>query len=90
MPARSKQKWLTVDSLKKGLQELVALERDGNYHAVILAYVEVRRDTPFLVRREIRDMTAHFGDLIEQHEWWFASLDDAREQWKSQCFAARG
>ena len=88
--ARSKQKWLTIASLKQGLIEHVAILRDGRQHAAILSYShdasrEGGPDT-FIVRREVRDES---GRLWENHLWWFTSLDDAREQWKSATFAIR-
>lgn len=90
MSARSKQKWLTVDSLKQGLRETAMVQRDGKIHAAQLAYDEPRVHTPFVVTREVIDIDGIAGNMLELHQWWFASLDDAREQWKSQAFAIRG
>lgn len=86
MPARSKQKWLTVDSLKQGLGETAAVQRDDQFRTATLKY-DAASDMPFIVRRETWLIST--GMLTEQHSWWFDSLDDAREQWKSASFAIR-
>jgi len=88
--ARSKQKWLTIASLKQGLRETKMVQRDGKIHAAQLQYDEPRTYTPFLVTREVVDIDGIAGNQIELHQWWFASLDEAREHWKSQAYAVRG
>lgn len=88
--ARSKQRWLTVASLQAGLRETAMLKRDGGIHSATLEYDEVRVHTPFVVKREVIDLDGIPGNLLEQHRWWFASLDDAREHWKTQAYQIRG
>ena len=89
MPARSKQKWLTIESLRSGLFEHVAVVRDGRTHAAILDFhnSNIRGGDTFVVRREVRDAD---GRMWENHVWWFTSLDDAREHWKTQAYQIQG
>lgn len=90
MPARSKAKWLTIESLKQGLRETAMVQRDGKIHAAQLAYDEPRVHTPFVVTREVIDINGVAGNMLELHQWWFASLDEARTHWTTQAYQIRG
>lgn len=83
---RNARNWLTPEALRSGQREQFAVERWPHRHVVSLAFVGEGYHLAWGVTRLI---LTRAGELVEQHEWHFELLNDARNRWRTEVRKAR-
>lgn len=78
---RNRDGMLTVEALKAGEREQYAVARPSGQHVVTLHYRAMPGPRHYVVCHRVR--SADF-DTVEEHTWFFASIDDARRLWRAR------
>lgn len=78
---RNRSGWLTVDRLKAGDREQYAVTRLGATHIVTLGHRAMPGPLHFVVSHTVQSPTF---DTTETHQWFFATVDDARRLFRAR------